>query len=1225
MKILSLTFKNINALKGRWHIDFTGTFLKDAGIFVICGPTGSGKTSILDAITLALYGETDRLPKKNIENIMTRHTGDCFCEVVFQVNENIYKSHWSIRRSRGKPDGKIQLPKRLLYDLSSNEPQVIAEKIKYVQEKIESITGLDFKRFSRSMMLAQGRFAEFLNAPDRERAELLEKITGTDIYTKLSIKAFERAKEEKEKLNNLRTIADQSFETLSDDAIEKFQKELISTNDNAAQIKQTIQSLQLKKEQLKRIDRLLEEKKRATENLQIAHKKESELHTEKYRLTQSNLAREFQSELDSVKVQKKRLEELTSDIQSIDKQLADHKAQFKKMSLNLSDSQNQFDIAKKIQADSDPLLQKAFVLDKEIETFKNHCESIQKEQKKFFSSLADLKRSQDKTEKDLKKTLHQQQKNAQWLNQNTHNENLSEHIPYIKDDLNELQDIRQHYISRQKKMAQLKKQLSALQKKIKKKQSMYQTTQKNLDEIIQTIHKEERHLRKYLGGQTIEDLENQFNESTYHYHLLENHQKLSNQFIDLKNATKNLRKQLKKTILSEYHMNKKQQQLLEHIAKENETLKALSLAVQHEMLVASYSDQRHLLETGKPCPLCGSINHPYVISKKNSSGTQIQKEFEKKEKQIKDLNHEREFQKNESVKYNTLMKSQIATILQNTNRLSDIHNEWEMAMNDLSFLPPIHQGEAIKDCFKELKLRTDMIQKRYHTSKKIFERTNKLRNSLQEKKENCFAIKDEISTLDFQIKKMTHDIQEISSQCDEIQTRGKKISQEASSLLTRYQLIIPESGKENDFIEMLNQKVIHYNNHAILEKNLEKDIQQLSHQSKAFTIELKTISERCNELNEQKIQWDTKLIHLKDERYQLLGKKNPEQEKKRLMADVETYEKQLNDCRSKHLTEEKTINSMETLKRNKQDDFSQTQISFENESKSLLNRIQPKGFQNIEHLQTSILSLKESKEIQNRLDQHERTIHQEQTRLNDISDQLQSEKNNLLTEESLESLESKLINHENEYETLTKRSGSIEQLLCEEIKRTEARKKTIQKLKIQELQFNRWSDLNQLIGSADGNIFRTFAQGLTLNRLIEFSNQHLKHLSDRYLLQRISPQSLTLNIMDTYQANTLRPTNTLSGGESFLVSLSMALGLSDLAGNNVRVESLFLDEGFGALDDETLDIALNAVERLNLSGKMIGVISHIESLKERIPAHIEVSKMAGGNSRIDIVSSNCFC
>jgi exonuclease SbcC len=171
----------------------------------------------------------------------------------------------------------------------------------------------------------------------------------------------------------------------------------------------------------------------------------------------------------------------------------------------------------------------------------------------------------------------------------------------------------------------------------------------------------------------------------------------------------------------------------------------------------------------------------------------------------------------------------------------------------------------------------------------------------------------------------------------------------------------------------------------------------------------------------------------------------------------------------------------------------------------------------------------------------------------------------------------------------------------------------------QEKEYNQWANMNSLIGSADGNAFRSFAQGLTLNRLIDLSNKHLQQLSDRYVIQRPDSQLLSMNIMDTYQANALRPTGTLSGGESFLVSLSMALGLSDLAGNNIRLESLFLDEGFGALDDETLEIALNAIERLNHRGKMIGVISHIESLKERIPIHIEVSKIAGGISRLDIV------
>ncbi|HBT4845593.1 TPA: exonuclease subunit SbcC, partial [Klebsiella variicola subsp. variicola] len=165
-----------------------------------------------------------------------------------------------------------------------------------------------------------------------------------------------------------------------------------------------------------------------------------------------------------------------------------------------------------------------------------------------------------------------------------------------------------------------------------------------------------------------------------------------------------------------------------------------------------------------------------------------------------------------------------------------------------------------------------------------------------------------------------------------------------------------------------------------------------------------------------------------------------------------------------------------------------------------------------------------------------------------------------------------------------------------------------------------WGYLNSLIGSSTGDRFRKFAQGLTLDNLVWLANQQLNRLHGRYLLQRKASEALELEVVDTWQADAVRDTRTLSGGESFLVSLALALALSDLVSHKTRIDSLFLDEGFGTLDSETLDTALDALDALNASGKIIGVISHVEAMKERIPVQIKVKKINGlGYSRLDRV------
>ncbi|HDR03889.1 MAG TPA: chromosome segregation protein SMC, partial [Candidatus Marinimicrobia bacterium] len=163
-------------------------------------------------------------------------------------------------------------------------------------------------------------------------------------------------------------------------------------------------------------------------------------------------------------------------------------------------------------------------------------------------------------------------------------------------------------------------------------------------------------------------------------------------------------------------------------------------------------------------------------------------------------------------------------------------------------------------------------------------------------------------------------------------------------------------------------------------------------------------------------------------------------------------------------------------------------------------------------------------------------------------------------------------------------------------------------------QLQRWAQLNKLIGSAKGNKYRNFAQNLTFDLMIDLANDQLKKMNDRYLLVRNQDELLELKVIDKYQGGELRSAKNLSGGESFIVSLALALGLSSIASRKVRVDSLFLDEGFGTLDDETLQTALETLAELNQEGKLIGIISHVAALKERIPTQIQVIKRSGGIS-----------
>jgi exonuclease SbcC len=197
--------------------------------------------------------------------------------------------------------------------------------------------------------------------------------------------------------------------------------------------------------------------------------------------------------------------------------------------------------------------------------------------------------------------------------------------------------------------------------------------------------------------------------------------------------------------------------------------------------------------------------------------------------------------------------------------------------------------------------------------------------------------------------------------------------------------------------------------------------------------------------------------------------------------------------------------------------------------------------------------------------------------------------------------------------------GALNQQLKDNDARRESGEAISQQIEDQRIVYNRWASMNELIGSHDGSKFRKFAQGLTLQKLVQLANVHLENLYGRYFIIKRAGEDLELDIVDTYQADNVRSMMTLSGGESFLVSLALALGLSDLAGRNANIRSLFIDEGFGTLDEQTLDLAISTLENLQAKGKTIGVISHVKELKERIPTQVRVLKKGGGTSIVEVV------
>jgi exonuclease SbcC len=241
-----------------------------------------------------------------------------------------------------------------------------------------------------------------------------------------------------------------------------------------------------------------------------------------------------------------------------------------------------------------------------------------------------------------------------------------------------------------------------------------------------------------------------------------------------------------------------------------------------------------------------------------------------------------------------------------------------------------------------------------------------------------------------------------------------------------------------------------------------------------------------------------------------------------------------------------------------------------------------------------------------------------QSVMNERTNSLQQHEKQRISERQAEELNEILKERKAGLEQAVKELNEIEFKIQQDTVNKQKIGKLLKAIEAKALVVENWAKLNDIIGSADGKKFRQIAQEYTLDVLLSYANIHLEMLSKRYLLQRI-PDTLGLQVLDQDMGNEIRTVFSLSGGESFLVSLALALGLASLSSSRMQVESLFIDEGFGSLDPTTLNIAMDALERLHNQGRKVGVISHVQEMTERIPVQINVSKQNSGRSKVEVI------
>jgi exonuclease SbcC len=1135
VKILRIKLRNLNSLRGEHVVDFTQEPLASCGIFAITGPTGAGKSTLLDAMTLALYGKAARyLSESNPENMMSRHTADCLAEVTFSVNQSPFRAEWQLRRARGKIDGAIQPPTRFLYD-STNTP--LNRTGKEFDAEIEKLTGLDYPRFLRSVLLAQGEFSRFLKASAEERAALLESLTGTEIYTDLGKLAHEEAGR-REKALDVVKIALQQYQLLTDEEIAAKKESMAKAQTDLA----TLQSLVKQQQQ---------------QWQQAEQRKKTEI------------------DLDSLAQQKIIIEKEAQEHAEWREQWRMHQ-----LAVPFSNALLRYDHALQVSNQCKNSLTKS--TEEHIGAKEQHAQQLHRAIE-FVTKRITANEDSKKSILEAIQNIETHTKNiTNWLAEHTHWLDLSENISRLSEQANQLRNL--HSLQRETQ-SQLQLILADLQKTTEQqKQSLaaQQLCQHTLTNKQTELTSAQQALKLLIAAdQTPDTIREHWQQQLQTLQrCLDSITQLQTLSMAIATHESNLNQTQKSYVTAREQFEQSKTTLEECASQHRLRQDHYRLAEQQ----ASFEEHRSQLHEGDPCPLCGALEHPLAHQPHETlTLPELRKALEKSELILQQA------QQHHTNLQSTMLEAK-ALADSKQQQLLDLKKQLTTSKADLK---SASYAEATQE---SLLVAIDQLAQQQKKLSIALEAERQAQLAHHEAEAHWKLAQQQCATLQQSLEEKHQQQQHLQETVTQRQQAIAASQQNLEILLAPYHLPMPDFASKEFSLSEWEKAATHHPRAQQKLANFQNDNEKLQSQSQ-------NLSEELSQLQECLTEWRNESNH-----YPHMTESSP-QPPWQTLRDAETA------CQQSQSAVEQCNTTLQLLQRQSQE----AQHKWQEEKQHLLKSLTQSPFSDIDILRGSLLPSAEEQKInawqtdwQTRQQSCKIAITQRRSDLQLLINAGAPD------QEAIAILREALQQSEQQANTLSSKITLGEDVLSRDTDlRAEYQRKTAEVAE-QLRELETWQILRSLIGSHDGAKFRKFAQGISLDILLNHANQHLRNLSERYRLQRQAEAELTLEIIDLYQANCCRPMASLSGGESFIVSLALALGLSDLAGRNVQIDSLFIDEGFGTLDADALDTALSTLESLHQQNKIIGIISHIDLLKERIRTKINIRKLSAGSSTVEV-------
>lgn len=1169
MKIKKIEFCNINSLAGEWTIDFESPDFANNGMFCIAGPTGSGKTSILDAICLGLYGKTPRLGAivGDSNEVMTYGAKSCSAKVTFECKGVVYSACWNQHRS--SRTNKLQKYSWALTNETSQTIEASFSKQTEIESTMTRVIGLDFGQFTKSMMLAQGEFNKFLKCNENERAAILEKLTGDGIYRKIAVAVHDlyananRAVEDVEtKMGAVTLLTEEEL-----DALGKKIEEATSQKDSLAHEEERFRNICTWFETLHGIELHLDTAKGL---LVTAERAKAEFEPNREKLERALRAQEVESSYAEFNSVRGNLEHMKTQLGECQKRLPEAEKNLESAAKDNGEKQAAFEKCKAEYVANESVWQQVSTLDGDIRNARTQVKNADADVAKIASEISTTQTKIKEFGDRISENETALKKVEMYIAENGKDEKIDGLLPLLKALASERT---QEWTSVSKESQQLDNQKKALQE---------------FDDASEQQKQELGALRDYLYEHQIDaELVNLLPEMNGYANDVDRHHKES---VRLQGEISSRQKSLD-GVISE------REKALANLT----TLQNEKESIIQEDIPVVVAELRHTLKPGEPCPVCGSREHLSCDdSAKVENGANRLNDFAAK---LRKINGEMEKVQRALDGFATQQQNFEELIRESSQKAK------EEADAETSSL------ELLNSKLEPWKNSAIFEKATFESVRGILQNLQSLKTTYLQKKESADGLQNNVNNAAIQRAELVGTLSRIEESLKKAQDKMQELSKELESKLEPWfsnirmedlDALLAELEKKNGLWNKAQEKQVK------LQGELETFRSNVSQLNENLGLTQSRLDEAKRKIEESR----GNLATLENRRKELFGEKSVEEERNKARTWRETAEREADSARRMEQQMREVKIALDKSIADLNGHIADAEPKLAELQKLFLENLTSKSFADEQEFLASKLPESERKALLQKQKLVDDNLTTAQTSVKNFNDQLAEHQQKRNFEETED------VAKQNRDTAKSKLNGCTVNLATwTEQKKTDAlnrQKFSDMQEKLVELkskrsdweQMQRWFNGNRL-ETGNGDVFVKFIQTITLRNLLKIANGYLHDMFPRYEMVT-EENTLNIQLVDHDNSDAVRPIDNISGGEGFLVSLSLALGISTLASRNVSIDSMFLDEGFGTLDTKMLQETVVVLQKMQQEkGKLLGVITHVDVVKSELRTHIEVTHNGG--------------